>query len=96
MRCSKRLDWLRQAGAKTTPIHRARPTATVIWGSAVVGIPDARLNRLGVSALKAERRTPAGCSLGLRCKSYPGAARRDPLVVNVVDVAKKHAYLVWN
>ena len=57
----------------------------------MTGISDLKLHGLRLSALRAEGRTPAGTSVGLRLRVSPRGAFRDPWVVHAVEVAKQWA-----
>ena len=87
---------LHKAGAAVGNVVRAGPTAKAVWGTAVAGIPDGRMHRLRVAALRSEGRLPAGSTIGLRFRSFPRAAHRDPMIIGTVLIAKQHAYCVWH
>ena len=94
-RCSARVQVLRNAGCQVGRIQRASPTAMCIWGSAVAGLPDGRLNNMRLRALRAEGKVPPGVTLNLRMRSYRGAAYRDPLVLHSTEVAKQWRRCLW-
>ena len=85
-RLAARVHALRSAGAPVEQIFRCSPTATAVWGSAVTGIADLKLNGLRVAALRSEGRLPAGASVGLRLKTMHRGAWRDPLLIHTGGV----------
>ena len=90
-RAAAKIELLQSAGAKTCHLHRGSPCATAVWGSAVAGIADGKLNGLRVHALRSEGRLAAGTCLAFRVRTMQRAIFRGPSVVNAAEVTKAWA-----
>ncbi|CAK0858476.1 unnamed protein product [Prorocentrum cordatum] len=69
LRRGRRLGVLRSAGAATEMVHRAGPTAAMLWGRTVTGVPDRELHSWRLAAVRSAGRFPKGASLGLRLRA---------------------------
>ena len=92
---TKRLLRLRAAGANASYAQRSGPTSAGIWGGPVVGLTDAKLNGLRISALRAGGRLPKGASLGLRTQAGKASRRLDPFRIHSAQVVQRWAEAVW-
>ncbi|CAK0802081.1 unnamed protein product [Prorocentrum cordatum] len=63
---ARRLRTLGSAGAAVVHIHRAGPTAAMLWGRTVTGVPDGELHPWRLAAARSAGKLPNGASLGLR------------------------------
>ncbi|CAK0793246.1 unnamed protein product [Prorocentrum cordatum] len=63
---ARRLRTLVSAGAAVVHIHRAGPTAAMLWGRTVTGVPDGELHSWRLAAARSAGKLPNGASLGLR------------------------------
>ncbi|CAK0867581.1 unnamed protein product, partial [Prorocentrum cordatum] len=68
LRRGRRLGVLRSAGAVTEMVHRAGPTAAMLWGRTVTGVPDRELHSWRLAAIRSAGKFPKGASLGLRLR----------------------------
>ncbi|CAK0828696.1 unnamed protein product, partial [Prorocentrum cordatum] len=68
LRRGRRLGVLRSAGAVTERVHRAGPTAAMLWGRTVTGVPDRELHTWRLAAIRSAGKFPKGASLGLRLR----------------------------
>ncbi|CAK0815915.1 unnamed protein product, partial [Prorocentrum cordatum] len=69
LRRGRRLGVLRSAGAATEMVHRAGPTAAMLWGRTVTGVPDRELHSWRLAAVRSAGKFPKGASLGLRLRA---------------------------
>ncbi|CAK0863804.1 unnamed protein product [Prorocentrum cordatum] len=69
LRRGRRLGVLRSAGAATEMVHRAGPTAAMLWGRTVTGVPDGELHSWRLAAARSAGKLPKGASLGLRLRA---------------------------
>eukprot|EP00959_Pyramimonas_sp_CCMP1952_P000597 11304-Pyramimonas_sp.AAC.1 len=49
-------------------VHRAGPTAAMLWGRTVTGVPDKELHSWRLAAVRSAGKLPKGASLGLRLR----------------------------
>ncbi|CAK0788283.1 unnamed protein product [Prorocentrum cordatum] len=63
---ARRLRTLGSAGAAVVHMHRAGPTAAMLWGRTVTGVPDGELHSWRLAAARSAGKLPKGASLGLR------------------------------
>ncbi|CAK0836444.1 unnamed protein product, partial [Prorocentrum cordatum] len=68
LRRGRKLGVLRVAGAATEMVHRAGPTAAMLWGRTVTGVPDRELHSWRLAAVRSAGKFPKGASLGLRLR----------------------------
>ncbi|CAK0891345.1 unnamed protein product, partial [Prorocentrum cordatum] len=68
LRRGRRLGVLRSAGAATELVHRAGPTAAMLWGRTVTGVPDRELHSWRLAAVRSAGKFPKGASLGFRLR----------------------------
>ncbi|CAK0852813.1 unnamed protein product [Prorocentrum cordatum] len=69
LRRGRRLGVLRSAGAATEMVHRAGPTAAMLWGRTVTGVPDRELHSWRLAAVRSAGKFPKGAPLGLRLRA---------------------------
>ncbi|CAK0800323.1 unnamed protein product [Prorocentrum cordatum] len=57
---------LQSAGAPVVVVHRAGPTAAMLWGRTVTGVPDGELHSWRLAAARSAGKARGGAALGLR------------------------------
>ncbi|CAK0856448.1 unnamed protein product, partial [Prorocentrum cordatum] len=93
-----------QGGKLTRPVRpsisrarvvRAGPTAKASWGSAIIGVPNGRLRRLRVGAIKARGRLGRGAAPGLASLGQSGGWQRDPPTIVAKAALTAYVEMVW-
>ncbi|CAK0863284.1 unnamed protein product, partial [Prorocentrum cordatum] len=66
---ARRLRTLGSAGAAVVHMRRAGPTAAMLWGRTVTGVPGGELHSWRLAAARSAGKLPKGASLGLRLRA---------------------------